>query len=97
MALKDLPLINGRVRGAENGTNPTWPGVRPPRGPCESLPGAALRENILRVLYLHDNTIPKNELWRNGRKPAEVIGCRLGQGEGRGRCEYEWSGRGLVE
>lgn len=56
----------------------------PPRGPCESLPGAALWANILRVLYLHDNSIPKNELWRNGWKPGEVIGCRLGQGEGPG-------------
>lgn len=58
--------------------------VCPPRGPCESLPGAALWANILRVLYLHDNSIPKNELWRNGWKPGEVIGCRLGQGEGPG-------------
>lgn len=57
----------------------------PPRaGPCESLPGAALWGNILRVLYLHDNAIPKNQLWRNGRKPGEVIGCRLGEGGGTG-------------
>lgn len=58
------------------------PGLRPPRGPCESLPGAALWGKILRVLYLHDNTVPKNQLWRNGRKPAEVIGCRHGEGAG---------------
>lgn len=58
------------------------PGLRPPRGPCEFLPGAALWGKILRVLYLHDNTVPKNQLWRNGRKPAEVIGCRHGEGAG---------------
>lgn len=33
---------------------------------------------VLRVLYLHDNAFPKNQLWRNGRRSAEVIGCRLG-------------------
>lgn len=58
------------------------PVVCPPRGPCESLPRASLWENISRVLYLHDNAIPKKQLWRNGRKPGEVIGCRLGSGGG---------------
>lgn len=95
--LNDLPVSEGRVRSDENDKkkNPPWPGLCPPRGPCESLPCAALWGNILRVLYLHDNTIPKNQLWRNGRKPGEVIGCRLGQGEGSGPCESAGRGRGL--
>lgn len=74
------------------------PGLCPPRGPCESLPCAALWGNILRVLYLHDNAIPKNQLWRNGRKPGEVIGCRPGEGEGPGLGEtagrWAWSSEG---
>lgn len=61
--LSDLPVTDGRLRSDAKNTNPPWgPGLSPPRGPCESLPSAALRGNILRVLYLHDNTFPKNRL-----------------------------------
>lgn len=74
-----LRLMDGSVARRAIGIH-RGPGLRPPRGPCESLPGAALWGKILRVLYLHDNTVPKNQLWRNGRKPAEVIGCRHGEG-----------------
>lgn len=76
-----LRLMDGSVARRAIGIH-RGPGLRPPRGPCESLPGAALWGKILRVLYLHDNTVPKNQLWRNGRKPAEVIGCRHGEGAG---------------
>lgn len=75
----------------ERVANARWAGLRPPRAPCESL-AAALWPNLLRVLYLHDNNVPKNELWRNGRKPGEVIGCRRGRGEGPGPSEREGGG-----
>lgn len=58
-----LPVTDGRLCSDAKNTNPPCgPGLSPPRGPCESLPSAALRGNILRVLYLHDNTFPKNRL-----------------------------------
>lgn len=90
-----LRLMDGSVARRAIGIH-RGPGLRPPRGPCESLPGAALWGKILRVLYLHDNTVPKNQLWRNGRKPAEVIGCRHGEGAGPGSLRNFCMERGVV-